>query len=97
MNGTNHSIHEDGRDIYISQDDQPWLPKREQQCRYKVCPRCRPSGADRAFLSLDAVANGEIPPTSVVGYGFLAIGERPVVGAEILKMIGLPKPPRVRA
>ena len=32
-------------------------------CQYKICQRCRPVCVDRAFLSLNAVADGEITPT----------------------------------
>lgn len=64
-----------------------WLPLKEHECRYQVCPFCRPGAADRSFLSLTGVANGVIQPTSAVGYGFHLMGERPVVDAEVLKSI----------
>lgn len=60
-----------------------------------ICPVCRTGAADRAYLSLDAVANGEVPPTAAVGYGFHVMGERPVVDAEILKTIGCRPAPLV--
>ncbi|RDA86254.1 hypothetical protein CP532_5111 [Ophiocordyceps camponoti-leonardi (nom. inval.)] len=66
----------------------PWVPTFTEYCRYRVCPRCRPGLADRAFLSLNAVANGDIPPTAAVGYGFHIMGERPVFDAELVKTIG---------
>ena len=61
-----------------------------------VCSRCRPGAADRSFLSLDAVAKGEILPTSALGFGFDVLGGRPIVDSEVLKTIGCRKPPQVR-
>lgn len=66
----------------------PWIVGANEICQYMVCPSCRPSAADRAYLSLDAVAKGEILPTAAAGYGFHIQGKRPVVDAEILKGIG---------
>lgn len=66
----------------------PWVRSVHEECQYRVCSRCRPGLADRAFLGLDAVAQGEIPPTAAVGYGFHIMGERPVVDAEILEKLG---------
>lgn len=74
--------HEDGP------SDRPWLRNHTRPCEYTICPRCRPGAADRAYLSLNAIADGEIAPTAAVGYGFHAIGFRPVVDAEILRNIG---------
>ena len=62
---------------------------------YKICPFCRPSAADRAYLSLNAVANGEIPPTAATGFGFHLLGERPVVDANVVRNIGLRSAPPV--
>ncbi|KAF4119733.1 hypothetical protein GMORB2_4399 [Geosmithia morbida] len=70
----------------------PWVPKLSKECTYTACPRCRPGYAARSFLSIDAVANGEVLPTSALGFGFHPIGERPVVDAEILKTIGIRVP-----
>lgn len=66
----------------------PWVANADNECCYMVCPSCRPSAADRAFLSLEAIVKGEVPPTAAVGYGFHNMGERPVMDAEILKTIG---------
>ncbi|PHH85036.1 hypothetical protein CDD83_1001 [Cordyceps sp. RAO-2017] len=66
----------------------PWVRAIHEECRYRICSRCRPGLADRAFISLNAVANGEIPPTAAVGFGFHVMGERPVINAEILKNMG---------
>lgn len=54
-------------------------------CQYRVCSRCRRSAADRAFLSLNAVSDGEIPPTAATGYGFHLLGARPIADASVLK------------
>ncbi|RCI07596.1 hypothetical protein L249_1646 [Ophiocordyceps polyrhachis-furcata BCC 54312] len=67
----------------------PWVATFPEECRYRVCPRCRPALADRAFLSLNAVANGDIPPTAAVGYGFHTMGERPVFDAEMVQTLGI--------
>ncbi|PHH77016.1 hypothetical protein CDD80_1003 [Ophiocordyceps camponoti-rufipedis] len=67
----------------------PWLRTLTEECQYRVCPRCRPALADRAFLSLNAVAQGEIPPTAAVGFGFHTMGERPVFDAESMRDFGL--------
>ncbi|KJZ76223.1 hypothetical protein HIM_04305 [Hirsutella minnesotensis 3608] len=66
----------------------PWVRGVQDECQYRICSRCRPSLADRAFLSLDAIAHGEIPPTAAVGFGFHIMGERPIVNAEVLKQLG---------
>ncbi|KAH6952718.1 hypothetical protein DER45DRAFT_356865 [Fusarium avenaceum] len=64
----------------------------EPECHYKVCPRCRPICADRAFLSLNAVANGEIPPTAAAGYGFESLHGRPVISKVVIKHINEHRP-----
>lgn len=67
----------------------PWVCDASTECQYKICPYCRPGAADRAYLSLDGVANGEIPPTAAVGFGFQTLGERPVVNVDTVRDIGL--------
>ncbi|PHH59350.1 hypothetical protein CDD81_3354 [Ophiocordyceps australis] len=66
----------------------PWVTNVQDECQYRICPRCRPGAADRAFLSLNAIASGEIPPTVAVGYGFHILGERPIVNADIVLNLG---------
>lgn len=66
----------------------PWLCSPQEECQYRVCQNCRPGCADRAFLSLSAVANGEVPPTAAAGYSFHLLGQRPVVDARNLLNIG---------
>ncbi|KAJ2968096.1 hypothetical protein NQ176_g9344 [Zarea fungicola] len=58
---------------------------------YRKLPTC----VDRAYLSLDGVAKGILPPTAVTGFGFYAISGRPVTDARIVRNIGqhhLPAP-----
>jgi hypothetical protein len=64
-----------------------WIYDVEAECHYKICPRCRPICADRAFLSLNAVANGEIPPTAAAGFGFEPVHGRPVIAKVVIKHI----------
>ncbi|KAM0348653.1 hypothetical protein ACHAPU_004088 [Fusarium lateritium] len=63
------------------------VPYEVKDCQYKICPRCRPICADRAFLSLNAVANGEIPPTAAAGFGFESLQGRPVISKDVIKCI----------
>ncbi|KFY30275.1 hypothetical protein V494_08203 [Pseudogymnoascus sp. VKM F-4513 (FW-928)] len=56
-----------------------WVPKANDECQFKVCHRCRQACGERSFLSLDAIANDEIPMTAVAGFGFNILGKRPVV------------------
>ncbi|ATY58297.1 hypothetical protein A9K55_002317 [Cordyceps militaris] len=51
---------------------------------YRKLPTC----VDRAYISLDAIANGRIPPTAATGFGFQTIAGRPVTDARIVKAIG---------
>ncbi|CAJ0550663.1 Ff.00g105930.m01.CDS01 [Fusarium sp. VM40] len=69
-----------------------WIYDAEPECHYKICPRCRPICADRAFLSLNAVANGEIPPTAAAGYGFESLHGRPVIAKVVIKHINEHRP-----
>lgn len=43
--------------------------KEASECHYRVCPSCHPQLGHRAFLSIDAVVNGECPP-GVMGSSF---------------------------
>ncbi|KAM0323306.1 hypothetical protein ACHAQA_008898 [Verticillium albo-atrum] len=72
--------------------ERPWVPRPETECTYKVCPQCRPSGADRITMSLDAVVNGDVPATAATGFGFHHFGQRPVCDISIVANMGLPRP-----
>lgn len=72
--------------------EKTWLPVVE--CQFKVCHHCRPGFEERSFLSLDAVANGEIPATAATGFGFNFTGTRPVGLVKHVRNLGLrPNPP----
>ncbi|KAI0017352.1 hypothetical protein F4780DRAFT_796531 [Xylariomycetidae sp. FL0641] len=80
-----------------SENSKPWVPDRDTECQAKYCHRCRPSCNARSFLSLNAVAQGDIPPTAAMGFGFHRMGTRPVLNANIVKNIGLRPVPWPRA
>ncbi|KAK7213328.1 hypothetical protein V2G26_020506 [Clonostachys chloroleuca] len=96
---SNYQIFEPYQDtIFLgTENPRPWVPSLENECRYMVCPLCRPSVADRSFLSLDSVAKGEVQPTSAVGFGFHGLGERPVVNVNTLRSIGCRPPSLTRS
>ncbi|KAI1757747.1 hypothetical protein F4782DRAFT_140786 [Xylaria castorea] len=66
-------------------DVKSWVPRTEE-CQAKYCHRCRPSFVGRTFLSLDGIANGDIPPTAATSFGFR---QRPVADARVVRNIGL--------
>lgn len=75
----------------------PWAPSDDQECQFKCCHTCRPTCASRSYLSLDGIANGDIPSTATSGFGFHLQGSRPVMNADIVKDIGCrpsPLPPQ---
>lgn len=74
--------------------DNPWS-RNDEECHYKICGYCRPGSADRAYISMNAVANGELPPTAATGYGFHILRMRPVIDADVLKTIGMRTPRKV--
>ena len=54
--------------------------------------------AERAYLNLNSIVNGDIPLTAAYGFGFHLSkpNGRPVMDAEIVKNLGLrPDPPTV--
>ncbi|OAQ98743.1 hypothetical protein LLEC1_07797 [Akanthomyces lecanii] len=68
-----------------------------KECLYRVCAHCRPTCADRAYISLDAVAKGHMPPTAITGFSFQTIAGRPVTDARIVKSMGQRPVPAVGA
>ena len=56
----------------------PWLPAKGGECQFKCCHFCRPTLVDRSFLSLNGIANGDIPPTAITGFGFHLQKKRPI-------------------
>lgn len=73
----------------------PWVVKSVRECQHKVCPYCRPNGVDRVYVSLDGVANGDVPATAVTGFGFHVFNKRPVCDANVVARVGLRKVPEV--
>lgn len=71
-----------------------WVPA--QECQFKCCHSCRPNGADRSWISLDAVVNGDLPLTAVSGFGFHYYGKRPVALVELVRNIGLREGPELK-
>lgn len=75
-------------------DEMPFLMPQSEECTISLCPRCGRSGAgeQQSFLSLDGVLKGDIPPSAAVGFGFRALGGRPVANANIVRNLGLREP-----
>lgn len=67
----------------------PWFPLQGGECQFKCCHYCRPSLKERSFLSLNGIANGDIPSTSIMGFGFHLMKQRPVALVEHVKNLGL--------
>lgn len=83
-------------------EDRPYLTGEWHECKNTLCPHCGKGmvGEEMAFLNLDGILKGDIPPTVAVGYSFRKHG-RPVANAEIVRNIGLhlapeakPEPPK---
>jgi hypothetical protein len=88
------SIFSTSPEILGSPPKKSWLPT--QECQFKSCHRCRPSFRERSYLSLDAVADGELPATAVTGFGFHYQKERPVALVEHVRNLGLRPNPILR-
>ncbi|KAF4454717.1 hypothetical protein F53441_2795 [Fusarium austroafricanum] len=73
-------------------DNRRWAWGGEKFCEYKICQRCRPICVDRAFLSLNAVADGEIAPTAAAGFGFEPLGGKPVIDKDVVRCIDEHRP-----
>ncbi|KAL6859256.1 hypothetical protein J3F83DRAFT_763361 [Trichoderma novae-zelandiae] len=70
---------------------------QEQLAQYRPDQVAHILRQHRSFLSLNAVADGEVPPTAAAGYSFHLLGQRPVVDANVVKNLGcrpvpLPQP-----
>ncbi|KAI1180267.1 hypothetical protein F4777DRAFT_529406 [Nemania sp. FL0916] len=77
--------------------EDPWVPRKDDECQTKYCHQCRPSCEPRAYLSLDGVLKGEVPPTAATGFGFHRMGSRPIMDAKIIQEIGYRPVPLPRA
>ncbi|ETS83935.1 hypothetical protein PFICI_05811 [Pestalotiopsis fici W106-1] len=65
-----------------------WVPDDSFECQFKCCHACRPTCEPRSYLSLDGVADGDIPPSAAAGFGFHHCGIRPIGDANVVKNIG---------
>ncbi|KAG9236601.1 hypothetical protein BJ875DRAFT_541200 [Amylocarpus encephaloides] len=75
--------------------EKPWVPIRGTECQFKCCHRCRHTYSERTWLSLDGIADNDVPWTAVTGFGFHLMKSRPVSRVEHVKNLGLrpnPKP-----
>lgn len=77
-------------------DEKPWVPDLREECEYKICHTCYRGGIEKAWLSLNAVVNGEIPPTAATAWTFQYMQQRPVSDSEVIKSIGCRAVPMVR-
>jgi len=66
----------------------PWVPRMREECTFKACHHCYRRAAEKAWLSLDGVINGDIPPTAATAYAFHSFQDRPVCKASVLAEIG---------
>ncbi|KAJ4424118.1 hypothetical protein N0V82_001166 [Gnomoniopsis sp. IMI 355080] len=75
-------------------DELPFLLPPSEECKASLCPSCGRGGGgeQQSFLNLDGVLKGDVPPTAAVGFGFRALGGRPVANANIVKNLGLRDP-----
>ncbi|OHE91522.1 hypothetical protein CORC01_13171 [Colletotrichum orchidophilum] len=87
--GAHSSSTYDLDDTLESNVSTPWVPRAKDECQYKICSYCRPGGADRAYISLDGIAEGNIPATAATGYGFHLFRRRPVCSSQLVANIGL--------
>ncbi|KAH7342682.1 hypothetical protein BKA65DRAFT_526743 [Rhexocercosporidium sp. MPI-PUGE-AT-0058] len=67
----------------------PWFPLQGGECQFKCCHFCRPSLKERSFLSLNGIADGDIPSTSITGFGFHLQKQRPVALVKHVQNLGL--------
>ncbi|KAL8371230.1 hypothetical protein RB595_001192 [Gaeumannomyces hyphopodioides] len=75
--------------IDASLGEAPWAPQGQDECRLSVCRQCRPHYFERCFLSLGGIANGDVPPTAALGFGFHVDGRRPIVDATVARRLGV--------
>lgn len=82
--------------VDASLGEAPWVPQEEDECQLMVCRQCRPYYSERCFLSLGGIANGDVPPTAALGFGFHVHDCRPIVDAAIARRLGLRNVSKVR-
>ncbi|TLD31674.1 hypothetical protein PspLS_02025 [Pyricularia sp. CBS 133598] len=73
--------------------DRPWVLSPRQECEMEFCHSCRPYFAERCYLSLTGIVNGDVPATAALGIGFHAYSSRPLYDPNVAKNLGLRRPP----
>lgn len=66
----------------------PWVPRMQEECTFRACHRCYRRAAEKAWLSLDGIVNGDIPPTAAGAYSFHYMQQRPVCKASVVANLG---------
>lgn len=66
----------------------PWVPRMREECTFKACHHCYRRAAEKAWLSLDGIVNGDIPPTAASAYSFHYMQQRPVCNASVVANLG---------
>ncbi|OTB07228.1 hypothetical protein M426DRAFT_85775 [Hypoxylon sp. CI-4A] len=74
----------------------PWVPSAGEECQFRCCQRCRPSAEPRSYMSMDGIANGDIPPNAAVAFDFHRVGRR-MIHPKRLENIGWRAVPWPRA
>lgn len=79
---------------YQMSTGRPYIVDESRECRTMLCPQCGRggNGEEMSFMSIDGVLKGDIPPTAALGFGFRALGARPVADAKVVKNLGLRDP-----
>lgn len=74
--------------------ERPFLKNENQECKQTLCPACGKGmmGEEVAFLDLDGILKGDLPPTAALGFGFRKYG-RPIADANVMRNLGLRKVP----
>ncbi|EHA53047.1 hypothetical protein MCOR27_008893 [Pyricularia oryzae] len=73
--------------------DKPWVLSPRQECDMEFCHSCRPCFAERSYLSLNGIVNGDVPATAALGFGFHAYSSRPLYDPNVTRNLGLRRPP----
>jgi hypothetical protein len=60
----------------------------QQECQFKACHHCYRRAAEKAWLSLDGIVNGDIPPTAASAYSFHYMQQRPICNASVVSNLG---------
>jgi hypothetical protein len=60
----------------------------QEECSFKACHHCYRRAAEKAWLSLDGIVNGDIPPTAASAYSFHYMQQRPVCSASVVSNLG---------